>query len=101
MPVQAAFGKVCANDQEIDIALSPRLPTRPGAEQDDTDEGLSIPGVQDAQETLQVLGNLYWQHSSGSFHWVYTATCVLGVSYPLPWPQAQTRPQSASGTVPD
>ena len=62
MPVQAASGEVCANDQEIDIALSPRLSTRPGAEQDDADEGLSIPGVQDAQEVLQVLGNGYRQH---------------------------------------
>jgi hypothetical protein len=63
MPVQAASGEVLANDQEIDIALGPCLSPRLGAEQDDTDEGLSIPGVQNTQEMLQVLGNLYWQHS--------------------------------------
>jgi hypothetical protein len=57
MPVKTASGKVLANDQQIDIALGSRLPPCPGAEQDNADESLSIPGMQDTQKALQVLGN--------------------------------------------
>jgi hypothetical protein len=60
MPVKAAFGEVLANDQEIDIALGPGLFPSPGAEQDNADESLSIPGMQDTQKALQVLGNRWW-----------------------------------------
>jgi hypothetical protein len=60
MPIKAASGEVLTDDQQIDIALGPGLFPRPGAEQDDADKVLSVSGVQDTQEALQVLGNCWW-----------------------------------------
>src|SRR4029434_6844060 len=85
MPVKAASGKVLTDDQQIDIALSSCLPPCPGAEQDDADKVLSVSGVQDTQEALQILGNCRWQHWHNSSLYTYAAMNFLDVSFPWPW----------------
>jgi hypothetical protein len=79
--IQAASGEVLADDQKVNVALSSGIASRPGTEQDDAHQLLSPPGLQQAQEALQVTFDDFGYHAQPSpVVRPYTSTSLLAVS---------------------
>ena len=70
-----------ADDQEVNVALRPGTPACSGTEKNDAYQLLPLPGLQQAQEALQVMFDGFGYHAQASpIVRPYTSTSLLAVS---------------------